>query len=126
MENPSLSARDPATSAVLTKAVLRAGDHLSLSSVALAEIVGLSGSTITRMRKGTYALNPNDKAFELSALFVRLYRALDALVGGDDFVARKWLDAENSVLSDKPLNLIRTVRGLTRVLDYLDSRRALV
>jgi hypothetical protein len=75
------------------------------------------------MRRGEYALE--GKAFELAALFVRVYRSLDAIVGGDDAVAAKWMVAENTALKDKPVNLIQKVAGLVNVLQYLDSRRAI-
>jgi len=93
--------------AVLSKAVLRAAERLDLSNTALAKILGLSGPTITRMRQGAYMIERNDKAFELAALFVRLYRSLDAIVGGDDAVAAQWLKADNTALQDKPANLIQ-------------------
>jgi hypothetical protein len=111
--------------AVLSKATLRAAERLDLSNTTLGKILGLSGPTITRMRQGTYTIDRNDKAFELAALFVRVYRSLDAVVGGDDRVAAAWLKADNTVLQDKPANLIQKVRGLVDVLAYLDARRAL-
>jgi transcriptional regulator with XRE-family HTH domain len=110
---------------VLSKAALRAAERLDLSSTALAKILGLSSPTITRMRQGAYTIERNDKAFELAALFVRLYRSLDAIVGGDDAVAAAWLKNENTALQDKPANLIQKVTGLIDVLHYLDARRAL-
>jgi transcriptional regulator with XRE-family HTH domain len=111
--------------AVLSKAVLRAAERLGLSNAALAKILGLSGPTITRMRQGSFLLERSDKAFELAALFVRVYRSLDAIAGGDDAVAAKWLQADNSALGDKPVNMIQKVTGLFHVLQYLDARRAL-
>ena len=36
-----------------------------------------------------------DKSFELALLFIRLFRSLDAIVGGDEAVARAWLRNEN-------------------------------
>src|ERR1700761_4313487 len=111
--------------AVLSKAVLRAAERLDLSNTALGKILGLSGPTITRMRQGSYTTERNDKAFELAALFVRVYRSLDAVVGGDDRVAAAWLKADNTALQDKPANLIQKVTGLVDVLAYLDARRAL-
>jgi hypothetical protein len=91
----------------------------------LARVLGLSAPTITRMRQGSFVLERNDKAFELAALFVRLYRSLDAIVGGDDRVAAQWLRSQNAALQDKPVNLIQKVTGLLDVLQYLDARRAL-
>jgi len=111
--------------AVLSKAVLRAAERLDLSNTVLAKILGLSGPTITRMRQGAYTIERNEKAFELAALFVRVYRSLDAIVGGDDHAAAAWLKSDNTALQDKPVHLIQKVTGLVDVLHYLDARRAL-
>ncbi|MEI9932810.1 MAG: MbcA/ParS/Xre antitoxin family protein [Rhizomicrobium sp.] len=56
---------------------------------------------------------------------MRVYRSLDAIVGGDDRVAAAWLKSDNTALGDKPVNLLQKVTGLIDVLSYLDARRAL-
>ena len=111
--------------AVATKAVMRAAGRLRISNKALARIIGLSQATVSRMGSGSYTLTPGDKAFELSLLFVRLFRALDTLAGGDEAVACAWLRNENAALGGTPLALIQSVSGLNHVLGYLDARRAL-
>ena len=60
---------------------------------------------------------------EIALLFLRLYRALDALVGGDDAKARDWLRAANDHLAGVPAERIRTVEGLVDVVQYLDAMR---
>jgi len=57
-------------------------------------------------------------------MLVRLFRALDAIVGGDETVAKAWLANVNTALGDAPINLIQSVSGLVNVVQYLDSRRA--
>ena len=47
----------------------------------------MSAATLSRIKSGNYQLNPRKKEFELSVLFVRLFRSLDAIVGGGDRVA---------------------------------------
>lgn len=112
--------------AVVTKAVLRAAERLALPNRALAVILGLSEATISRMGSGSYRLTPGDKPFEIAVLFLRLFRALDAIVGGDAAAARAWLRGENTVLGATPVSLIQSVSGLVNVVGYLDARRALV
>jgi hypothetical protein len=119
------SASAPRDAAVGTKAVLRAADRLGVSNRALARIIGVSEASVSRMRAGTYALAPADKPFELALLFVRLYRALDTIVGGDDAAASSWLRQDNLALGAAPLTLVQTVPGLMHVVQYLDARRAL-
>ncbi len=112
--------------AVLTKAVLRASTQLGLTNKVLATVIGLSEATVSRMRAGEYVLQPGHKPFELAVLFVRLYRSLDAIVGGDDAVAGSWLKNRNTLLDAEPLALIQTVPGLMNVIQYLDARRAVI
>ena len=115
-----------ARGAVVTKAAVRAADHLNLANVELGKILGLSPATVSRMRNGQFVLDADGKAFELAALFVRLYRSLDAVVGGDDLVAATWIRRENLALQKKPIDLIQKVVGITHVLQYLDTRRAII
>jgi hypothetical protein len=110
--------------AVLTKAVLRAADELGVTSTVLATTLGLSAPSVSRMRRGGYALAPGSKPFELGVLFVRLFRSLDALVGGDRAAARAWLASENTALGGIPARMIVTIGGLADVIAYLDARRA--
>ena len=118
--------RLPEDAAVAAKALLRAASRLGLSNRALGKVIGLSEASVSRMGKGAYALRRDDKSFELGLLFVRLFRALDAIVGGDEATARVWLRNENLALGGRPLELIQTVPGLVNVVAYLDARRALV
>ena len=116
----------PDATRVLTKAVLGAADKLGVSASALAAVLGLSAATVSRMKSGAYRLNPQNKEFELAVLFVRLFRSLDAIVGGEEGVARAWLANPNLALGAKPGEKIRTISGLSDVIAYLDARRAIV
>ncbi|MDP2409195.1 MAG: MbcA/ParS/Xre antitoxin family protein [Pseudolabrys sp.] len=117
---------EPKESGVITKATLRAAEKLGIRNNVLAKIVGVSEPTVSRMRKGEYVLERGQKAFELAILFVRFYRSLDAIVGGDEAVASDWIKNSNAALDSKPIDLIQTVAGLANVIAYLDSRRAVV
>lgn len=119
-------APNPSPGAVVTKAALRAASQLGMTNRAFANVVGLSEATVSRMRSKEYELQPDQKSYELALLFVRLYRSLDAIVGGDDAAAGAWLTNRNTALRDEPLKLIQTVPGLMNVIQYLDSRRAIV
>ncbi len=123
---PSHASATAAEAAVLTKAVLRAAEQLAMTNKALATVLGLSEATVSRMRGGGYELRRDQKAFELGVLFVRFYRSLDAILGGDSVVARSWLRNMNTALDAIPLEMIQTVPGLMNVIQYLDARRAIV
>jgi hypothetical protein len=116
---------DPlADAAVVTKAAVRAAARLGLSNRSLARVLGVSEATVSRMGAGAYLLKRGDKAFELALLFLRMFRALDALAGGDEQVSRAWLRNENLALGGVPAARIESVAGLIDVVGYLDADRA--
>jgi transcriptional regulator with XRE-family HTH domain len=117
-------ARNPEAGAVLTKAALRAADRLGLSGRQLADIAGVSEATVSRWKRGESLLEPGSKPFELAALLVRTFRSLDAITGGDEAVARRWLAAPNVALAARPVERLTQVQGLVDVTTYLDARRA--
>ena len=112
---------DPAV--VLSRATVRAARLLAVSQVTLADVLGVSAATMSRIATGQKTLEPGSKPWQLAALFVRLFRALDAIVGSDE-AARAWLRGANLALGGVPLDLIRDPAGLSRVVDYLDASRA--
>jgi len=116
-------AREPR---ILTQAALRAAALLDVPQGELALILGLSPASVSRMKAGTYQLDRARKEWELAALWVRLFRSLDSITGGRDDASRAWLHSPNDALGGKPVELIRQVTGLVRVMEYLDAARARV
>lgn len=116
--------RKPEPAMVAAKALLRAAQLLDLSARDVAAVIGLSEASVSRLKRADEAPRLAGKAYELALLFIRLYRSLDAIMGGDDEASRKWLRAQNSALGGAPLTRIKTIDGLTHVLAYLDARRA--
>ena len=119
------SPRPADKAAVVTTGVMRAASRLELPNRVLAGVLGVSEATISRMGAGAYQLDPESKPFELAVLFLRLFRSLDAIVGGDVAVARAWLRNMNTAFGAAPITLIESVAGLVHVVAYLDDRRAL-
>ena len=107
---------------VLAKAALAAAARLGLRNRHLAAVIGTSEASVSRLQSGR-GLDADSKEGELALLLLRLYRALDALVGGDDLKARAWLSAETDHLGGVPAERIRTVDGLGDVVQYLDAMR---
>jgi len=112
----------PEPAPVLAKATLAAAARLGLRSRQLAAIIGSSEASVSRLQNGR-GIEPDTKEGELALMFVRLYRSLDALVGGDDVKARAWLSTPNDHLGAVPAERIRTVEGLVDVVQYLDAMR---
>ena len=117
---------NPGETLVITKAVVNAAERLGLNARMLAAVIGVSEATVSRMKRQDPLLERHSKSFELAVLFIRLFRSLDAIVGGDEAVARQWLRNVNLAFGATPLEKIISISGLTDVLAYLDARRALV
>ena len=118
------SAVAPHPAAVLSRATVRAATLLGITQVDLADVLGISAATMSRIASGQKQLEPGSKPWQLAALFVRLFRALDAIVGSDDEAARAWMRGRNLALGGVPLELLREPAGLVRTVDYLDAARA--
>jgi uncharacterized protein (DUF2384 family) len=113
----------PKAGATLSKAVVRAASALKVSQAALADVLGISPATASRLVGGGYALDETrKKEWELALLFVRLFRSLDAIVGTSER-AQAWLHGENRALERRPIDMIRTAQGLVNVVEYLDYHR---
>lgn len=111
---------------VATKALIRAADRLKVSQKELAPLIGLSPASLSRLHNGSRSIDLEAKEGELALLFLRLYRSLDTLVGGDDSKAQAWLRADNRHLGGIPLELLQRVEGLVHVVEYLDAMRGKV
>ncbi|MEZ0168352.1 antitoxin Xre/MbcA/ParS toxin-binding domain-containing protein [Microvirga sp. TS319] len=117
-------ARISQDAAIVSKAAVRAAERLELPGRLFASIIGVSEATVSRMKTGDFALDRDRNAFQLSLLFVRLYRSLDAIVGGNAASAASWFKSHNTALDARPVEAVQSIAGLVHVIDYLDSRRA--
>lgn len=102
---------------VLSQAFLNAGADLGLSQSVLGRIVGRDR---TRLKAG---IDPDSKPGELALLFIRIYRALYALLDGDRAVMKHWMHTENSGTRGQPAVQVQQAHGLVEVLNYLDAMR---
>jgi len=109
---------------VLGKATQRAAAGLGMNGRALAQTVGFSEPTVSRILRGERGIDPASKEGQLSLMLVRVFRSLDALVGADEAKRQAWMSTHNSALNGAPLALVKTPEGLARTLAYLDGMRA--
>ncbi len=109
---------------VLLKAFNNACSELSISREQAGKVLGVDKATLSRNKNKGF--DPNSKTGELCLHFVRIYRSLFAIAGGDKNFMRHWLSSTNTALGDSPLNLIFTIVGLIRVNEYLDAMRGKV
>ena len=117
----------PDEASVVSKALLRAAEALGLSSAELAAIIGTSESTLSRLRHRKRGPIPlGTKEGELALLFLRVFRSLDAMVGGNESHAKAWLRAENHHIGGVPLRRMKKIEGLVDVAEYLDAMRGTI
>jgi hypothetical protein len=110
--------------AVLTSATLRAAGLLGMTDAEVAQVVGVSGATVSRLRGGQRTIALGSKEAELALLLVRIYRSLDGILGEDREAMRAWFHGKNRHLRGVPAELVRKTDGLVHVLEYLDAMRA--
>lgn len=107
-------------SRVLGTAVLRAAGALGIEQTRLAQVLGVSTRTISRLSRGTYSLKKT-KSWKLAVLLVCLYQGLETIMAGDEIAIRSWMWNPNTALHSKPAEHIITVSGLMDVVQYVES-----
>jgi hypothetical protein len=107
----------------VAKALLQASERLGLGRGDVAEVIGVSPSTMTRVFDGTSRLQVRRKEGQLALLLLRVFRSLDSALGGDERAVRTWFTTRNLHLRGVPSKLVRTPQGLVHVADYLDAVR---
>ncbi len=110
--------RDTDQAGILAEALSNAGQQLGLNQSELGEIIGKDRSAISRGR-----IDPASKSGELALLFVRCYRALFVLVGGDPAQMRHWMHTPNHGTGGIPAEQVKRIAGLVEVVQYLDAIR---
>ncbi|HYR19715.1 MAG TPA: antitoxin Xre/MbcA/ParS toxin-binding domain-containing protein [Myxococcales bacterium] len=116
--------RKPPPEAVVAKALVRAAQRLGIAQAELAEVLGTSAASVSRTFSGERPVAPESAEGRHALLFLRLFRSLDTLVGGDEDKARCWLEAPNTHLGGQPPRaLLASTPGLVRVAEYLDAMR---
>ena len=78
------------------------------------------------MTAGQRMLQLGTREGDFALFLLRIFRSLDALVGGDEAKARAWLSHDNLHLGGVPLALLQRLDGIVHVAEYLDAMRAKV
>lgn len=112
----------PEKAYVLANAVQNVKRMLAISNDELAVIIGVHRNTLARFFK-EQSLDPQSKEGELALLLIRVYRSLYALNGGNLEAILHWLRTPNRHLQAIPLEAMKTVMGLSQVVQYLDAIR---
>jgi plasmid maintenance system antidote protein VapI len=108
---------------VLSKALCNLTKFYSLTGKDLAKIIGISEPSASRLSQGKKLISPHTKEGEIALLLLRIYRSLNAMVGNNHEKAKLWLNSQNKYFKNKPIEEMKTIPGLMRVLNYLDAMR---
>lgn len=106
---------------VLGKALCNAAEALGISRADAAGMIGRERTGVVRD-----GIDPKSKAGELALMFIRVYRGLYAVVGGDQENMRHWVATDNQYFGQSPRQMMESCQGLVRVLMYLDAIRGKV
>ena len=99
----------------------RAASGLGLGADELMAVLGVDDATAAAIAAGAARIATGSDLATRTLLLVRLHRALGDVYGSVEQVDR-WLDAQDSVLQDRPRALIRTPEGLARVVSQMEKR----
>ena len=104
---------------IVMQAYINAYKTMGISDSHAAKLIGVGRSTL--LRKPSF--ESESKQNELQILFIRLYRSLFALFGGDLTSMKHWFEHKNKHIRGIPRDLCFTVTGLVNVNAYLDALR---
>jgi len=119
MSSEHLEAKS-ADALVMSKALKRAAGLWGLTNKQLGHIIGLSEASISHLALLQSPLKKGHKSWQLALMFLRIFRGLDAYMGGHIENERRWLTSPNAALQGVPLELMGEVEGLVNVLNYID------
>lgn len=104
---------------IVMKAYINAYKTMGISDGHAAKLIGVGRSTLLRK----LSFETESKQSELQILFIRLYRSMFALFGGDLTSMKHWFEHNNKHIRGIPKDLCFTVTGLVNVNAYLDALR---
>lgn len=117
----ALEATQPEPSKVLMKAFNKASNDLGLTAVDKSVILGVNRTTLKRNE--LQGFSPDSKTGEIQLHFIRIYRSLFAIAGGDLKFMKHWYCTNNKALNGSPSELCQKLNGLFLVNQYLDAMR---
>ncbi len=111
---------------LVTEAFIEAGRELGLTLAQMASVIGVSEPTMKNYSRGAATIR-SAKDRELSLGFIRVYRALFAILGGNREQMQHWMKTPNRHFNHQvPIDLAATYQGLAALNVYLDAMRGRV
>lgn len=113
----------PTPAEVLTKATLNAARLLGLSHAELAQVLRTSASSVSRLGSSARLIDPDGYEGKSAIMLVKIFRALDLLVGDDADARLAWMGAYNKALGGIPREAILDAEGIVYTLNYLNGMK---
>jgi hypothetical protein len=108
---------DQSDAQLVAEACSRAAQVLGLSASVLSELLSTHQSSADGIEQ-----DPKTREGDPALLFLRIYRSLHSLCGGDQRLMRHWIEQPNRHLGEQsPRLLLARIDGLNCIADYLDS-----
>lgn len=101
---------------LLAKAVLNTAKKLSLDIDQLTRVLGIDNTPTLQLT----ALDPDSKQGERAIIWIRIFRLLYELNGGDMQWIRLYMNSQNHLTGGIPLQQIQQENGLIKVLESLE------
>ena len=101
---------------ILAEGYLNAGKALGFKTCDLGEILGKDRTALSRNK-----LDPHSKTGEIALMFIRIYRSLFELMGGNTDQMQHWMHTRNLQTGGVPSEQLKTLVGLVTVMEYLDA-----
>ncbi len=120
----SATIKNPEPSAVIMKAFNNACTALDIGTQEKSKLLGVNRSTLNRKADTGFPLESKESEIQLN--FVRIYRSLYAIAGGDSEFMKHWFKTRNKALNAIPAELCNKITGIVRVNMYLDAMRGKV
>lgn len=78
-----------------------------MTNIELAQIVGISESKLSRMDRQEACVSRFGKGVRSGLTFIRVYRSLDAITGGDGITSAAWIRHQNTAFNTVPVERMK-------------------
>lgn len=95
---------------------------LGLKNCEVAQIIGVSRSTVTRIRNRESEIKRTDKQSEFIQSLENISESLLKIIGPSPDTIRDWIRNNNIALHGMPIHLMKSFKGLYQVEQYLCDR----
>jgi len=114
------SCKKETDSQIIIYALNKINKTSGISQKTIAEIIGISVSQFSRLKKGEAQLKPESVAAKLSLLLINIFVSLNTIFDDNDKVILEWLINPNKAFNEEaPIVIMKKITGLVKVMDYL-------